>query len=98
MSIVVGGERSEDEVWDVSREGASNWWSVLSETTSDSKLDWRRRRVARNARISRSRCVQSDLLATHRWKEGALTELLLEIDSSIHALSSWHQGAQTNSP
>jgi hypothetical protein len=43
-------------------------------------------------------CVQSDLLATHRWKEGALTELLLEIDSSIHALSSWHQGAQTNSP
>ena len=42
-------------------------------------------------------CVQSDLLATHRWKEGALTELLLEIDSSIHALSSWHQGSQTNS-
>ena len=25
VSIVVGGERSEDELWNVSREGASNW-------------------------------------------------------------------------
>ena len=42
--------------------------------------------------------MKSDLLATHRWKEGTLKEGTLEVVSSIHALSSWHQGSQTNSP